>query len=93
MLIQPIVNVRRLILGSYLALFAGLTVTAGVYFFDTREEYERLKAVETRNRLRIAEAERELAREQKILERLRNDPAFVEQAKQASTHTAAHHPT
>lgn len=71
-------NPRHLIISFYLALFIGLTVAGGLYFIDTREEYNRLRAVEARNRLRLEEAEKELGREQKILERLRTDPAYVE---------------
>jgi cell division protein DivIC len=72
------VNLRRVILTLYLAIFAGLTITAGVYFMDAKEEYDRLKAVEVRNRGRLDEAERELRDEEKILNRLRTDRAYVE---------------
>ena len=71
-------SLRRLFLSLYLALFAGLTVTAGLYFMDTREEYNRLKAAEVRNRRRLDEAERELREQEKILQRLQTDPAYVE---------------
>jgi cell division protein DivIC len=71
-------NLRRLILSLYLALFVAVSVTAWVYFADTREEYARLKAVEAGNRRRLDEAEKRLRDDQKVLERLRSDPEFVE---------------
>lgn len=72
-------NLRRLFVILYLALFVGLGVMALIYFNDAREEYQRYKAVETHNRQRLDEAEKRLLRQEQILRRLRTDPAFVEQ--------------
>jgi cell division protein FtsB len=72
-------NLRRLFVMLYLALFAGVGVMAALYFEDTREEYARYKAVEARDRQRLDEAERRLHRQEEVLQRLRTDPAFVEQ--------------
>ncbi|HVS54597.1 MAG TPA: septum formation initiator family protein [Opitutaceae bacterium] len=69
---------RRVLLISYLVLLTALGGGAGVLFWDARAEYIRLKATEAESRRRLADAESELARQKKILERLRNDPAYVE---------------
>jgi len=73
------VNLRRLLLCLYLAVFAGVSIAAWLYFDDAQKEYQHLRAVEAQNRLRLDEAERELQREEVILQRLRTDPAYVEQ--------------
>lgn len=72
-------NLRRLLLCLYLAVFAGVSIAAWVYFDDAQKEYAHLKATEARNRMRLEAAERELRQENIILQRLRTDPAYVEQ--------------
>ena len=72
-------NLRRLILSLYLLLIVGLGVAAGVYFLEARAEYDRLRKVETENQRRLADAQRRLKLQEQILERMRNDPAYVEQ--------------
>lgn len=71
-------NLRRLIFSLYLALFAGVSVTAGLYFYDARAEYNRLKGIELRNLRLLDEAEARVAEQRQTLERLRTDPAYVE---------------
>lgn len=72
-------NLRRLLLLLYLALFAGVGVMATLYFADAREEYRQFRMVEARDRQRLDEAESRLKRQEEILRRLRTDPAYVEQ--------------
>lgn len=72
-------NLRRLLILLYLAIIAGVGVTAGIYFMEAREEYRRFQAVEARDRQRLEEAERRLSRQEEILRRLRSDPDYVEQ--------------
>lgn len=72
-------NSRPLILCLYLLLFAGLGVAGGYLFLDARHEYSRLMQVEALNRLRLAEAQERLKSQEKVLDRLRNDPAYVDQ--------------
>lgn len=72
-------NLRRFLVILYLAVFVGVSMAAWLYFDNAREEYQHLKKVEEQNRVRLEEAERELQREQVILQRLRTDPAYVEQ--------------
>ena len=71
-------NSRRVILSLYLLLFAGLGVTGTYLFMDARAEYNRLEQVEQLNRTRLAEVQEQLRSQEKVLERLRTDPAFVD---------------
>lgn len=71
-------TVRQLILAVYLAIFAVLSVTAGLYFVEMRAEYGRLKAREEQDLRRLEVAEHLLADQQRTLDRLRHDPAYVE---------------
>ncbi|HEY1792932.1 MAG TPA: septum formation initiator family protein [Opitutaceae bacterium] len=72
-------NQRRLILGLYLLLAAGLGLAGGYLFLDARHEYARLVQVENLNRQHLAEEQVRLEAQQKTLDRLRNDPDYVEQ--------------
>jgi len=72
------VNSRRVILGLYLLLFAGLGVTGTYLFMDARAEYNRLEQVELLNRTRLAEVQARLKSQERVLDRLRNDPEFVD---------------
>lgn len=71
-------NFRRLILSLFCVLFLGIGVASGMFFWEAREEYNRLKAIEAASARRFAEVEARLREQEKILDRLRNDPAFVE---------------
>jgi cell division protein DivIC len=68
-----------MILGLYVLLFAGLGVAGGYLFLDARHEYSRLVQVETLNRQRLTEAQEKLKDQERMLDRLRNDPAYVDQ--------------
>jgi cell division protein DivIC len=72
------VNYRHLILSLYLLLFAGLGIAGGYLFLDARHEYSRLMQVEDSNRQRLAEAQDRLKNQERVLDRLRNDPAYVD---------------
>ncbi len=68
----------RIIFSIYALLFLALSSFSGVFFYRTYHEFTNLKKQEAENMRRFAEAE-QLLQEQKIfLERLQNDPAFVE---------------
>lgn len=54
-------------------------MTAGFFFMDSKEEYKKLKITEMQNEQRLADAQAKLAEDQKTLERLKTDPAFVQQ--------------
>jgi cell division protein DivIC len=72
------VNSRRLLVTLYALLFVGLGVGAGALFIDARAEYNQLKQAEAARKQQLAEAQTRLAEQEKILERLRTDPKFVE---------------
>lgn len=71
-------TLRRFIVSLYLLLFLVIGVGSGMYFLDAREEYQRLKRLEAVSRQRLAEAQAKLDEQEKILERLRSDPVYVE---------------
>jgi cell division protein FtsB len=72
------VNYRHLILGLYLLLFVGLGVAGGYLFLDARHEYNRLVQVEDANRQKLADVQERLKNQVRVLDRLRNDPAYVD---------------
>jgi cell division protein DivIC len=73
-----VVGIRRIIVVVYLLLFLAGGVASGLYFLEAREQYNRLRQMEAASRRRLSEVEAKLREEEKILERLRNDPVYVE---------------
>jgi cell division protein FtsB len=71
-------TLRRITLGIFLAFLLGLCGASGFYFYDARQELNRLRAIEALNRRRLAETEARLGEQERILERLRTDPYYVE---------------
>ncbi len=71
-------SLRRIIVTVYLLLFLAVGAASGLYFWDAREEYDRLRQQQALSRRRLAEAEAKLKEQEKVLERLRNDPVYVE---------------
>jgi len=69
---------RRFVITLYLVLFIGVSVVAGYFLWQAHEEYTRLKEMEAKSRVRLAEAEQRLKEQERILERLRTDPEYVE---------------
>lgn len=72
------VNLRRLIVGLYFALFVGLGLASFAFFWQTRAEYNRYRQIEAENQRLLADTEARLAEQERILDRLRHDPAYVE---------------
>ncbi len=72
------VNLRRLIVIVYMLVFVGIAVGSGVFFWRSRQEYQHLRKAEQMARVRLAEAQQKLREQEIVLERLRNDPAYVE---------------
>lgn len=72
------VNIRRLIIAIYLLLFIGMGIWSALFFWQTRQEYTQLRLAETLQKHRLAELQEKLREQEKVLERLRNDPAYVE---------------
>ncbi len=71
-------NFSKLILGIYGALFVVVTVWAGGFFVQIHRDYTALKAQETANQRRLAEAEALLQSKEKYLDQLRHDPVLIE---------------
>ncbi len=65
-----------LVVGALVSL--GLLTGLAVVLAQTRAEYARTRQVEGKVRQRLAEVEMKLAEQEVVLERLRNDPAFLE---------------
>jgi cell division protein DivIC len=69
---------NRVITTLYIAVFVGLGLTACFLFVEARSEYNQLKRTQVAARQLLAEKEALLREQEKILERLRSDPAYVE---------------
>lgn len=69
---------RRFVITLFLVLFIGVGAISGFFLRQAHEEYTRLKELEAKSRVRLAEAEERLKEQERILERLRTDPAYVE---------------
>jgi cell division protein FtsB len=80
------VNSRRLIVVLYLVLFAAFGAGAGAMLLDARAEYLQLKQTEAANLKQLAEAQALLDKQKKVLERLQNDPAYVEKILRQRTY-------
>ena len=72
------VNLRRVIISLYLVLFVGAGLTSGIFLWQAREEYSQLQRIEAASRQKLAEALARLKEQERILDRLRNDTAYVE---------------
>lgn len=72
-------NLSKFINGLYVALFTGITLWAVTFFVEMSRELKVLQAQEAANQRRLAEAETKLKAQEKYLDRLRHDPALVEQ--------------
>ncbi len=71
-------NVRRVIVSLYLLVFVSIVGMSTVFFWQTRAEYRRLQEVEARSQKRLTQLELRLKEQQKVLDRLRTDPTYVE---------------
>ena len=72
------VNWPKLTSGIFLALFAGITLCAGVFFLQMHQELTAQRAQEAANRRRLDEAQSRLDAQRKYLDRLQHDPALIE---------------
>lgn len=73
-------NPRRIIIILYVVVLGALGVAGGAVFFDARAQYQQLRQTELANRAKLAEARARLREEERVLERLKTDPEFVETA-------------
>lgn len=73
-----IVIARRLIFWIYALLFVVVGAFSGMFFFRTYQEYVQLQRIEAESQQRLAQAQQRLKDQQRVLERLRTDPSYVE---------------
>lgn len=71
-------DTRRLIILLYFVLLTGFGIWAGGLFVEARAEYVELKHTQAAAEARLAAARARVAEQQRVLERLKSDPAFVE---------------
>jgi cell division protein FtsB len=69
---------RRLLISLFLLLFVAAGVVAATFFMQTRSEYLRMREIEQLARERLEITRQRLEEQETTLERLRNDPAYVE---------------
>jgi cell division protein FtsB len=71
-------NFRRSVAAFYALLFVALTLFAGLFFVRTYEEMRTMREREEENRRQLAELKKTFVDQKVTLERLNQDPAFVE---------------
>lgn len=71
-------NFRRLIAVFYGLLLSGLAVGAVLLLLETQAQYRQLKQTEVETRQQLAAAQSRLDEQNRVLNRLRTDPEFVE---------------
>ncbi len=59
-------------------LMAAFVLGAGTWFVEAHGEYKQLKLAEAVAEAKLENARRRLAEQEKVLQRMRTDPAFVE---------------
>jgi cell division protein DivIC len=72
------VNWSKLILGALGVAFVAVTLWAVSFFVQMHRDITALRAQETLNQRRLADAEAKLVAQEKYLDQLRHDPALVE---------------
>jgi cell division protein FtsB len=71
-------NFSKLIIGIYGAAFVAVALWAVTFFVQMHRDITALRAQESVNQRRLAEAEERLATQEKYLAQLRHDPVLVE---------------
>lgn len=64
--------------GLYLSVITVVLLMAGVSFWQTRAEYQQMQEVFQRNERQLSLLEARLKEQQQMLDRLRNDPVYLE---------------
>lgn len=73
-----VVTSQRIIVLLYTVLLTAIGLGAGALFLEARAEYDKLKQDQAASAAKLSAARARLQEQQKILERMRNDPAYVE---------------
>lgn len=71
-------NYSKVIAGIFGAAFVAVTLVAVSFFVQMHRDITALRAQETLNRQRLAEAEAKLKAQEKYLDQLKHDPVLVE---------------
>lgn len=71
-------TLRKIIIGLYTTVFIVIGVTAAGFFWQARAELGQLRLQEARHKARLEELQARLSEQERILRRLREDPAYVE---------------
>lgn len=79
-------NARRIIFTAYAVVLGVFGIAAGAVFVDARAQLRQLRQVEAANRQKLAEAEARWREQERILERLKSDPEYVERALRMRWH-------
>jgi cell division protein DivIC len=70
--------IRQIIVVVYLLLFLSVGAASAVFFWQTRQEYNQLRLVELSTQRRLLEADERLHEQERLLQRMRTDPVYVE---------------
>jgi cell division protein FtsB len=81
-------TLRRSVVAFYALLFVALTLFAGLFFLRTYGEFRTITAREDGNREMVADLQVRLVEQQRALDRLKNDPVFIERAIREQLHYA-----
>lgn len=79
---------RHIIVLLYVVLLSGFGIGAGALYFDARADYLALKEAQAANQVRLSAAQAKLRAQQLELERLKNDPKFIERVLRDRLHYA-----
>ena len=71
-------DTRRLIVVVYFVALTGFGLWAGSLYLEARAELRQLKHTQAAAEAKLAAAKAKLAEQQRVLERLKTDPEFVE---------------
>jgi cell division protein FtsB len=82
------VTARRVIIWICAGAFVGVGLLSGGFFFQTYQEYAQLQRIAVEDRQRLALAEQRLREQEQVLDRLRNDPAYVRKIIRLQLHYA-----
>jgi cell division protein DivIC len=72
------VNTRRIIILLYVVLLTSFGLGASALFLDARAEYNALKLTQAANKAALAAARLRLQEKERVLQRLKSDPQYVE---------------
>ncbi len=78
LIMSLIVDSPRVVISLYFVLLTGFGIWAGGQFLEARTEYQQHKQAQAAQEAKLAAARARLAEQDRILQRLKTDPGFVE---------------